>query len=453
MHRSNLCAAALLAAALAIGPAQGADPAPASTPPTFLIANPAAIAVQPPPGPAETAAELAALRALAVERRPDLARSLRRWETGGPVYLWNQAAVAALVARQQGNAPASRVLALLQTTLHDVSLVVASTRAAHPRPSPTALDASLATSGVLMTANPYPSETAAVGAAAAALLGGLLPAEAGRFQDLAREGDRLRQEAALEFPSDAAAGRAIGEAVAALALARSRDDGAARPWTGTIPTGPGRWTGTQPAVPGNATWRPWVLPSNDALRPPAPPAFDGPEATRALAEVRSYSRTPQAVESAIYWAAYGGLRNFELWNAELSRRALEQGLTQDGPRLAAAYAALAIAYHDSHIACWDAKYAYWYIRPTQLDPAITTLVPLPAHPSFPSAHSCLSAAATTVLAALFPAEAPVFRAMSRQSGESGIAAGLHYRFDVEAGDEIGRRAAVLALARLAPALR
>jgi hypothetical protein len=33
------------------------------------------------------------------------------------------------------------------------------------------------------------------------------------------------------------------------------------------------------------------------------------------------------------------------------------------------------------------------------------------------------------------------------------AAGLHYRFDCEAGDEIGRRAAALALARLAPALR
>jgi hypothetical protein len=34
-----------------------------------------------------------------------------------------------------------------------------------------------------------------------------------------------------------------------------------------------------------------------------------------------------------------------------------------------------------------------------------------------------------------------------------VAAGLHYRFDVEAGEEIGRRAAALALARMAPALR
>ena len=38
-------------------------------------------------------------------------------------------------------------------------------------------------------------------------------------------------------------------------------------------------------------------------------------------------------------------------------------------------------------------------------------------------------------------------------GAGRIAAGLHYRFDCEAGDEIGRRAAALALAKLAPALR
>jgi len=173
----------------------------------------------------------------------------------------------------------------------------------------------------------------------------------------------------------------------------------------------------------------------------------------ALAEVGAFARTPQAVEGAIYWHAYGGMRNFQFRNAELSRRVLENGLAENTPRLAAAYAALAVAYHDGHVACWDAKYAYWTIRPSQLDTRITTLVPLPPHPSYPSAHSCLSSAAATVLAALFPADAPLFQEMTRQSGESRVAAGLHYRFDVEAGEEIGRRAAALALAKMAPALR
>jgi hypothetical protein len=121
--------------------------------------------------------------------------------------------------------------------------------------------------------------------------------------------------------------------------------------------------------------------------------------------------------------------------------------------MAAAFAALSLAYADAHIACWDAKYQHWYIRPSQADPSITTLVPLPSHPSYPSAHSCLSSAGASVLAALFPTEARQFNELTKQSGESRIAAGLHYRFDCDAGDEIGRRAAALALAKLASALR
>jgi hypothetical protein len=58
-----------------------------------------------------------------------------------------------------------------------------------------------------------------------------------------------------------------------------------------------------------------------------------------------------------------------------------------------------------------------------------------------------------VLAALFPMESRQFSELTKLSGESRIAAGLHYRFDCDAGDEIGRRAAALALAKLAPALR
>ena len=52
-----------------------------------------------------------------------------------------------------------------------------------------------------------------------------------------------------------------------------------------------------------------------------------------------------------------------------------------------------------------------------------------------------------------PWDSRQFSELTKQSGESRIAAGLHYRFDCDAGDEIGRRAAALALAKLAPALR
>lgn len=49
--------------------------------------------------------------------------------------------------------------------------------------------------------------------------------------------------------------------------------------------------------------------------------------------------------------------------------------------------------------------------------------------------------------------APRFREMVRQAGGERVAAGLHSRFDLEAGEALGRQAAALALARLVPALR
>jgi hypothetical protein len=71
-----------------------------------------------------------------------------------------------------------------------------------------------------------------------------------------------------------------------------------------------------------------------AIRP-APPEYGSPQFTAAPAEVKNYGRSPQAIENAIYWRAYGGGRNYQLWNSELSRRALEHGYAQDSRRIAA----------------------------------------------------------------------------------------------------------------------
>ncbi|MES2712961.1 MAG: hypothetical protein V4653_15370, partial [Pseudomonadota bacterium] len=292
-----------------------------STVPTLIVPNLHAFAVQGPS--ADTSAELAQLRQARAGRSADLARQLRRWENGGPVYLWNQIAIEALIEGGVGNAPASRVLALLHAALYDATVVAVEAQSVHARRSPAAQDASLAVDGLRIPDRSYPSQTAALGVVGATVLAQLIPAQAARFQRLAAEGDALRREAALEFPSDTVAGRAIGEAIAAAALARAGDDGFTRRWAGTVPVGAGLWTGAQPAVPGNATWRAYVLPANDALRPAAPPAFGSPEFLTALAEVRAYNRSPQATDLAIYWHAYGGGRAFQLWHRELSLRALE----------------------------------------------------------------------------------------------------------------------------------
>ncbi len=100
---------------------------------------------------------------------------------------------------------------------------------------------------------------------------------------------------------------------------------------------------------------------------------------------------------------------------------------------------------DAGIAVWDAKYAYWLIRPSRADPAITTPVGLPNFPSYVSGHAGFSGAAADVLAHFFPAEAAALRARAEEAAMSRLYGGIHYRFDNEAGMELGRRIARLAL--------
>ena len=95
-----------------------------------------------------------------------------------------------------------------------------------------------------------------------------------------------------------------------------------------------------------------------------------------------------------------------------------------------------------------AKFFYYFIRPTQADPAITVVpgLTLPNHPSYPSGHSCLTSALMSVLISAFPSERPYLEEVITLAGMSRVYAGIHYRFDIEAGQGIGRQAAALALA-------
>ena len=106
------------------------------------------------------------------------------------------------------------------------------------------------------------------------------------------------------------------------------------------------------------------------------------------------------------------------------------------PRKARAFVLAYVTLYDAGIACWDAKYTYWAIRPFQLDPQLKTVVPTPNHPSYPAAHACSSIAVTRVLGYLFPRDAETFAALGEQAAESRIWAGIHYRSDIDAGRQL-----------------
>jgi membrane-associated phospholipid phosphatase len=129
------------------------------------------------------------------------------------------------------------------------------------------------------------------------------------------------------------------------------------------------------------------------------------------------------------------------WSWQIGRLILEYRLDDNPPLAARAYALQNITSLDAGIACWDSKYAYWAIRPVQLDPDVKPLFSTPNHPSYPAAHGCLSTATAIILGYLFPRDTAKLAALGEEAAESRIWAGIHYRSDTVAGTALGRAVA------------
>jgi len=128
-------------------------------------------------------------------------------------------------------------------------------------------------------------------------------------------------------------------------------------------------------------------------------------------------------------------------------------------------AALNLAMADGAIGCWTAKYTYVFWRPitaireddgnpaTTPDPGWAPLFATPAHPEYPSGHSCVSGAAATVLKAEFGNKIPFtmesdtmigvtrqfngFKQALEDVKNARIFAGIHFRTATEAGTTLG----------------
>lgn len=391
--------------------------------------------------PARAEPELRELAVIIAKRNPADIERVLWWDAGGPAYRWNQIAIDEMLNAFVTTVPATRNLALLHTAIDDAVAAAWAAKQVFRRPRPSQLDPSIVTAVAVPGSPSYPSDYAAAAAAAAEVLGHLLPDRSGAFEARAEEAMQTRLLAGVEYPSDMATGRAIGRKAAALAIQRAKSEGFDAKWAGSVPQGPEKWKGTAPIWPLAGTWRPWVLAHADEFRPAAPPAFDSDQVRSALSELKSIERTPAAIHRATYWEVFGGARAYALWNEIARTKLLEYRAAYDEPASARAFATLNAATHDATIACFEAKYAYWYIRPSQLDPALQTIFPPPNHPSYPGAHACLSTAAATVLAKLFPRDAQRLLAMAEEAGASRLWAGIHYRFDIEAGAALGRQVA------------
>jgi hypothetical protein len=296
----------------------------------------------------------------------------------------------------------------------------------------------------------YEVERGAVAGASAHVLGFLFPAAAAALdQIVADQGNEGTGKVHPHFTSGVTAGRVAGDVM----VEHLKNDKFTAPWTGTVPVGPGLWIPSS-LPPGGGVLpgvTPYFLTSASQFRSAPPPAFGSAAFNADLNEVltRSQGRTAAELALALYWDSPAGTPTpVGIWNSTAAGYVMERGL---GERAATeVFALMHAAMFDALIGCWEAKYYYWMLRPSQADPAISLAFPLPNFPAYPSGHSCVSATADRVLTHFFPERGTELTSLVSDASLSRILAGIHYRFDMVAGDQLGRSVADWAIARGAP---
>lgn len=322
----------------------------------------------------------------------------------------------------------------------------------------------------------YEARRGAVAGASVEILSALSPSDADALEaQLTTFGKDASGWTHPQYTRGVSVGRVAGRAMADWA---SRD-GFALQWNESMrnASGPGIWEGApavgtaaRPAPAGYQfpTMTPYFLRALDGhsaqsqFRSPPPPTFSmvpGSTYRNNLDEVRliSDTRTVQQSEIAYFWNLSNGTITAAGYWGEQAATFIQAGRL-DEQDAAHFFAIMNAAGMDATIGCWESKFQYYMLRPSMADPLITrpTLVRpngppnfpygLPNHPSYPSGHSCVSSASAAVLAHYFPSQAAQLDAQVIEAGLSRIYGGIHYRFDIDAGQALGRATAAWAMA-------
>ena len=404
---------------------------------TWVLTSGDQLRLPPPPDEPAARGEIAQLKDLAKQRNAASVERIVWWNAGPPGYRWTTIAVPPGPANASLH---SRIMALLSVAIYDATVAAWDSKYAYNRPHPTAFDPSLTAALPNPQSPSYPSEHAVVAGAASTVLAYLFPDKADEFRARAQEAAQVWVQAGLHYPSDVKTGLELGQAVGSLVVDWAKGDGSDKTGSAEIPPGDCRWTGINPIAPFGGARKTWVLSSGHQLRPGPPPDCRSPRGQAELAEVRNYPRTFESNATAFYWQS--GRSN---WNNVIDQKIFEYRLDVNPPRAARVYALASIAAYDATVACWDAKYTYWAIRPFML--GVTPLFPTPNHPSYPAAHGSLSGSTSAVLAYLFPHDAAALNALGTEAGESRLWAGIHFRSDIDAGLALGRAVAKLVIER------
>lgn len=324
-----------------------------------------------------------------------------------------------------------------------------------------------------MAASADASAEAAAVAAAHTVLKNYFPGNA-----LTLDAARASSLAAIPDGSAKRSGITIGETAAAAVIALRSDDGSAPPaFYMPSSSDAGQWQSTPSCPAAGGAFFHWRnlklfgLRSADQFQLDEPPALNSTKYARDYNEVKaaggtnSTSRPQDRSDVARF---YGAISPVGVWNPVARQLSIAAGnsLSENAHSLAL----LSMAMSDAAVATFDTKYKYNFWRPetairtgwmddsevTEADPSFTPLIITPCFPSYPSAHATLSNTAREILERLYrprrhslilsnPAVPGItlkyskLKEITADIDDARVYGGVHFRFEQEAGADLGRR--------------
>ncbi|HYC40695.1 MAG TPA: hypothetical protein VEB63_09415 [Chitinophagaceae bacterium] len=391
---------------------------------TWFISSGEAYRLSSPPSHRDEIREV-----IAAQKKVDssVMRRIVYWDAGGPGYRW-QEMIQKLWIVDTGRYGILANL-LLGTATYDAMVAAWSSKYAHNRPRPFQADKSVRRLVPDPESPSYPCEFSVAAGVAVIVFGKFYPHLADSVTRMATQLMDSRVVAGAAFPSDVRDGFELGKRIAEKEIELTKDFVSTAGWDGKTPDKPGLWRGKFAMFPSAGSNKTVVLTSGSEFRPGPPPDF-----AKEMEELKNYKQTFRSLSNAFYWA------NSSWFSDYLPKKLFETGLHRNPPQAARIHAAAAVAAYDAFVACWDAKYTYWGIRPSQYD---TTFKPAilvtPPFPGYPSGHAAISAVMAEVYKYFFPEDRELFARKAKEAAESRFQAGIHFRSDNEVALELGKK--------------
>jgi membrane-associated phospholipid phosphatase len=381
------------------------------------------------PAPSSYKNEISVVLARQKNLDPKTNQQIAFWNAGSPGYRW-QEMMNKLWTVDTGRYGALANM-LLGAAIYDATIVAWDTKYAYKRPRPFVADNKIKIYTVKPESPSFPCESSVAAGVAVTIFSRFYPAMADSVKRLAQQQMDSRVAAGVAFPSDTRAGFELGKKIAEIEIEKTKDYVSTVVWDGKVPDKPGLWRGKFAMLPLAGKNKTVVLESSSEFRPGPPPDF-----AKEMEEMKNYKQTFRSLSNAFYWA------NQSWFSDNLPKKMFENNLHLNPPRAARINAIINIGSYDCFVACWDAKYTYWGIRPNQYDTTFRpAILVTPPFPGYPSGHAAISGMMAEICSYFFADERDIFRQKAKDAAESRFQAGIHFRTDNEIALELGKKVA------------